>query len=49
MGVPDVPYLGIAGERAGSLLGPTVMLNAVVTILLARAWQKEQRTRMFRN
>lgn len=37
-------YLGIEGERAGSLLWSTVVLHAVLTILLVHAWQKEQRT-----
>jgi hypothetical protein len=37
-------YLGIEGKSVGILLWPTVALHAVVTILLARAWQSEQRT-----
>lgn len=31
-------YLGIRGEWVGSLLWPAVVLHAVLTILLARAW-----------
>jgi len=31
-------YLGIGGEWVGKLLWPTVVVHAVVTILLARAW-----------
>jgi hypothetical protein len=31
-------YLGIRGEWVGSLLWPAVVLHAVLTLLLARAW-----------
>jgi hypothetical protein len=31
-------YLGIRGVWVGSLLWPAVVLHAVITILLARAW-----------
>ena len=31
-------YLGIVGEWVGKLLWPAVVVHAVVTILLARAW-----------
>jgi len=31
-------YLGIRGEWVGSLLWPAVVLHAVMTILLGRAW-----------
>ena len=31
-------YLGIRGEWVGSLLWPAVVVHAVLTILLARAW-----------
>ena len=31
-------YLGIGGGLVGSLLWPAVMIHAVLTILLARAW-----------
>jgi hypothetical protein len=33
-------WLGIRGEWVGSLLWPAVMLHAVLTILLGRAWLK---------
>jgi hypothetical protein len=36
-------YLGIAGDRVGKFLWPTVVLHALLTFLLARAWHKEQR------
>jgi hypothetical protein len=32
-------YLGIAGQFVGSLLWPAVVLHAVLTLLLARAWR----------
>jgi len=32
-------YLGIGGGLVGSLLWPAVMIHAVLTILLARAWR----------
>src|SRR5438552_16945094 len=31
-------YLGVNGEWVGSLLWPAVVLHAILTILLARAW-----------
>jgi hypothetical protein len=31
-------YLGVIGEWAGTLLWPAVVLHAVLTLLLARAW-----------
>lgn len=31
-------YLGIGGQWAGSLLWPAVVIHAVLTFLLARAW-----------
>lgn len=31
-------YLGIGGRLVGSLLWPAVVIHAVLTILLARAW-----------
>ncbi len=33
-------YLGFGGECVGSLLWPAVVVHAVLTILLARAWIK---------
>jgi hypothetical protein len=36
-------YLGITG-MAGILLWPAVAVHAVLSILLVRAWRKEQRT-----
>jgi hypothetical protein len=33
-------YLGIRGEWAGPLLWPAVVLHAILTFLLARAWFK---------
>jgi hypothetical protein len=38
-------YLGIRGEWVGLLLWPAVMLHAVLTLLLARAWFKPQEDR----
>jgi hypothetical protein len=38
-------YLGIGGEWAGPLLWPAVVVHAVVTILFARAWFKDQQTK----
>ena len=37
-------YLGIEGRSVGILLWPAVVLHAVLTFLLARAWRKRQRT-----
>jgi hypothetical protein len=36
-------YLGIRGEWVGPLLWPAVVLHAVLTALLARAWFKPMR------
>jgi hypothetical protein len=38
-------YLGIRGEWVGPLLWPAVVLHAVLTLLLARAWCKRQEGR----
>jgi hypothetical protein len=38
-------YLGIAGGVGGILLWPAVVLHAVLTLLLARAWFKPQEDR----
>ena len=38
-------YLGIRGEWVGPLLWPAVVLHAVLTLLLARAWFKPQEDR----
>ena len=37
-------YLGIRGEWVGPLLWPAVVLHAVLTLLLSRAWFKSQKT-----
>ncbi len=37
-------YLGIGGEWVGSLLWPAAVVHAVLSILLVRAWFKDQRT-----
>ena len=36
-------YVGISGEWAGPLLWPAVVLHAVLTLLLARAWFRSRR------
>jgi hypothetical protein len=36
-------YVGVRGERVGLLLWPAVMVHAVLTLLLARAWFKASR------
>jgi hypothetical protein len=36
-------YLGIKGEWVGNLLWPAVIVHAILTILLTRAWFKEHR------
>jgi hypothetical protein len=36
-------YLGIGGERVGSLLWSAVAIHAILTTLLVRAWLKEHR------
>ena len=36
-------YLGIGGQWVGKLLWPAVVVHAVVTFLLARAWPNEGR------
>jgi hypothetical protein len=38
-------YLGIGGAWVGSLLWPAVVVHAILTCLLTRAWLKEQRNR----
>ena len=38
-------YIGLAGEWVGSLLWPAVVLHAILTLLLARAWFKSQEGR----
>jgi hypothetical protein len=37
-------YLGIRGQWVGSLLWPVVLLHAVITILLLRAWLMSPKT-----
>jgi hypothetical protein len=37
-------WLGMSGEWVGSLLWPAVVLHAILTILLARAWLNNQRS-----
>ena len=39
-------YLGAIGEWVGPLLWPAVMLHALLTLLLARAWFKSQQSRL---
>ena len=34
-------YVGVAGDFSGILLWPAVLLHAVLTVLLARAWFKK--------
>jgi hypothetical protein len=36
-------YIGLAGEWVGPFLWPAVVLHAVLTLLLARAWVKASR------
>jgi hypothetical protein len=36
-------YVGVRGEWAGPLLWPAVVLHAVLTLLLARAWFRSRR------
>ena len=36
-------YVGIRGEWAGPLLWPAIVLHAVLTLLLARAWFRSRR------
>ena len=36
-------YLGVRGEWVGPLLWPAVVLHAVLTLLLARAWCKTRK------
>jgi hypothetical protein len=38
-------YLGIRGEWVGVLLWPAVVVHAILTILLVRAWFKDQQTK----
>ena len=38
-------YLGIGGESVGLLLWPAVVLHAVLTLLLVRAWVRLQKGR----
>jgi hypothetical protein len=37
-------YVGIRGEWAGPLLWPAVVVHAVLTLLLAKAWFRSRRT-----
>jgi hypothetical protein len=39
-------YLGIRGDWVGPLLWPAVVLHAVLTLLLARAWFKPQEDKL---
>ena len=36
-------YVGIGGEWVGPLLWPAVVVHAVLTLLLARAWFRSRR------
>ena len=38
-------YLGITGEWVGKLLWPAVVVHAVLTMLLIRAWLKDRQAR----
>jgi hypothetical protein len=38
-------YLGIRGEWVGVLLWPAVVVHAILTILLVRAWLKDRQAR----
>ena len=38
-------YVGFAGGLSGILLWPAVVVHAILTLLLARAWLNNQRTR----
>ena len=38
-------YLGIQGDWVGPLLWPAVVLHAVLTLLLVKAWSKPQENR----
>ena len=38
-------YLGIGGRLVGSLLWPAVVIHAVLTLLLARAWRAPSSSR----
>jgi hypothetical protein len=38
-------YLALGGKWSGPLIWPSVMLHAVLTLLLARAWFKRQENR----
>jgi hypothetical protein len=38
-------YVGVRGEWVGVLLWPAVALHAVLTLLLARAWLKDQQSK----
>ena len=38
-------YLGLMGDFSGVLLWPAVVLHAILTLLLARAWFKPQEDR----
>jgi hypothetical protein len=35
-------YLGIGGQSVGNLLWPAVVLHAILTVLLARAWHRRE-------
>lgn len=39
-------YIGVRGEWVGLLLWPAVMLHALLTLLLARAWFKSRQDRL---
>jgi hypothetical protein len=41
-GILYLAYIAVAGEWVGPLLWPAVVLQAVVTLLLARDWFKQQ-------
>jgi len=39
----DLAYVGFGGAFAGKLLWPAVILHAILTALLARAWIQSQK------
>ena len=48
MATAYLAYVGIGGEWTGPLLWPAVVVHAVLTLLLARAWFRSRRIRRMR-
>ena len=48
MATAYLAYVGIGGGWTGPLLWPAVVVHAVLTLLLARAWFRSRRTRSMR-